>query len=43
MKIELDKEQLYYQLNNIFDCIQNKDNSQALLLVEQLINQVRNG
>jgi hypothetical protein len=42
MEIKLDKEQLYYQLNDIFDCVQNRDNSQALVLIEQLINKVRN-
>jgi hypothetical protein len=42
MDVKLNKEALYYQLNDLLDAINGGDRSTAISIVESLINDVRN-
>ena len=41
MNINLNREQVYYQLNDILECLDNRDVSTAREIVNSLIQQVR--
>lgn len=42
MDIKLNKEALYYKLNDLLDAINGGDRSTAVAIVESLISEVRN-
>ena len=42
MDIKLNKEALYYQLNDLLDALNGGDRSTAITIVESLISEVRN-
>lgn len=41
MNVNLNREQVYYQLNDILECLDNRDISAAKDIVNNLIQQVR--